>query len=101
MRKSGVQVVSYMAQNGQLVSGDADALARLAELQPQLAFVRAITPYTATDKQAPGLQRAGRAQVVVSDRGGRRGRRARAEVAQAFAPAAARTSPRATSPTCT
>src|SRR3954468_22505617 len=41
--KSGVEVVSYMAQNGQLVAGDDAALARLAELQPKLAFVRAVT----------------------------------------------------------
>ena len=54
VRKSGVQVVTYMAQNGQLVTGEAEAIARLGELQPELSFVRAITPYTGADKQAPG-----------------------------------------------
>ena len=59
-RKAGVHVVSYMAQNGQLVSGD-DAAARAPwpSWPPSTRFVRAVTPYTAADKQLPGLRRAG------------------------------------------
>ena len=40
---TGVSVVSYMAQNGQLVSGDDDALGALADLAGGASFVRALT----------------------------------------------------------
>ena len=62
VRKTGVEVVSYMAQNGQLVSGDAAALDRLGALLSTEPFVRAVTPYTAADKRLPGLDTAGRAR---------------------------------------
>ena len=77
VRKTGVQVVTYMAQNGQLVTGDDAALSRLAELLPSAAFVRAITPYTAADKKIAGLAHAGRTEVVVSTVAGDAGADAR------------------------
>src|SRR4051794_21687326 len=65
VRKTGVEVVSYMAQNGQLVSGGDAALRSLAKLSTSTRFVRTVTPYTAQDKLAAGLHRAGPQRVVV------------------------------------
>ena len=46
-----------MAQNGQLVAGEDAALKALAALSTEQSFMRAVTPYTAEDKQLPGLPR--------------------------------------------
>src|SRR4051794_4010337 len=86
VRKGGVRVVSYMAQNGQLVSGDDAALRTVAGLATSTRFVRAVTPYTAADKQLPGLRRAGAQRVVVETAAGPAGDAARAAVAAASAP---------------
>lgn len=80
VRGTGVQVVTYMAQNGQLVSGDHAALSALADLSTRRAFIRAVTPYTAADKLLPGLSKAGRTQVVVSTVAAKAGEPARAAV---------------------
>jgi subtilisin-like proprotein convertase family protein len=80
VRKTGVEVVSYMAQNAQLVSGDGAALAELAALSTREAFLRAVTPYTAADKQLPGLPSRGRADIVVSTVAGEAGAAARAAI---------------------
>jgi subtilisin-like proprotein convertase family protein len=86
VRKAGVHVVSYMAQNGQLVSGDDAALRTVAGLATSTRFVRAVTPYTAADKQLPGLRRAGAQRVVVETVAGPAGDAARTAVAAASAP---------------
>jgi subtilisin-like proprotein convertase family protein len=80
VRKTGVEVVSYMAQNGQLVSGDEAALDQLADLSTRAPFIRAITPFTAEDKQLPGLHHLGRTEIVVSTVAGDAGASARADV---------------------
>lgn len=80
LAKSGVQVVTYMAQNAELVYGDAAALNALARLSSE-PHVRAITPYTLSDKLAPGIAASGRAQVVVSTVAGANGNLARSDLA--------------------
>lgn len=80
VRKTGVEVVSYMAQNGQLVSGDGGALAKLADLSTKQGFIRAVTPYTPQDKQLPGLDRTGKSEVVITTVAGDAGASARAAV---------------------
>lgn len=84
---SGVEVVSYMAQNGQLVSGDAGSLSRLAQLAGTQPFIRAVTPYGASDKLLPGLARGGSTEVVVSTVAGKAGDAARAALAAVATPA--------------
>jgi subtilisin-like proprotein convertase family protein len=86
VRATGVEVVSYMAQNAQLVNGDNASLSRLAALSTRQPFVRAVTPYTAADKLLPGLARAGRAEVVVSTVDGAAGAAARTALSQASTP---------------
>lgn len=86
VRRTGVEVVSYMAQNGQLVSGDQAALSALARLFTRKPFIRAVTPYTTADKLLPGLAKAGSTEVVVSTVAGRDGASARAAVREAALP---------------
>ncbi len=83
VRKTGVEVVTYMAQNGYLVSGDDRALAALADLSTREAFIRATTPYTTADKTSPTLSRAGKVKAVVFTVAGAGGEAARADLAKA------------------
>ena len=50
LRRTGVRVVLYMAQNGYLVHGTAGDLGRAADLLGEYPAVRAVVPYTAADK---------------------------------------------------
>ena len=86
--RRGVEVVTYMAQNGQLVSGDAARARAARRAAAEARFVRAITPYTAADKRAPG-PRSGRAAPRSSSRPSpaTRAPSARAPVAQGLDPA--------------
>ena len=77
-----------MAQNGQLVSGEDAALKALAALSTEQSFIRAVTPYTAEDKQLPGLARSGRTEIVVSTVAGQGGAAARTAVGAASVPTA-------------
>ena len=85
---SGVEVVSYMAQNAQLVAGDSGALAALNQLATRRSFIRAVIPFDPSAKKRRGLHRAGEAQVVVSTVAGRAGNAARAEIARLSTPRA-------------
>lgn len=80
VRAAGAEVVTYMAQNAQLVSGDSSVLAALAELPARHRFIRAIVPYTTTDKMLPGLSLSGLTEVVISTVAGKAGAAARAEI---------------------
>ena len=80
--KSGARAVSYMAQNAQLVFGDESALEAVGRLAGEKRFIRAVTPFTATDKLLPGLPQDGRADVVVTTVAGEPGAAARADLAR-------------------
>lgn len=95
VRATGVEVVSYMAQNGQLVSGDSGALGALAKLAGAEPFIRAVTPYVvadklvldaSVDKRMPSLARSGSVDVVISTVAGKGGEAARAELARIAKP---------------
>jgi len=86
VRATGVEVVSYMAQNAQLVAGDSAALAALSALPSRRSFIRAVIPYPAMAKLRPGLQKSGAASVVVSTVAGKAGDAARTMLARVSRP---------------
>ena len=55
LQKTGVRIVTYMAQNGYLVHGSAAQLGAVGELVGADPAVRAVVPYTADDKVAAGV----------------------------------------------
>jgi subtilisin-like proprotein convertase family protein len=81
---TGVEFVSYMPQNAQLVIGDSGALAALSGLAASegKSFVRAVVPYGAMFKLRPGIAQSGVTQVVVSTAAGKAGATARADIAR-------------------
>lgn len=80
LAKQGVDIVTYMAENAELVYGDAAAMDRLESFAGE-PFVRAITPYVAADKRAPGLAATGTHVVTVSTVAGAGGGAARRRAA--------------------
>ena len=57
LRKTGVRVVTYMAQNAYLVHGSGEQLGRLGDLVGSDPAVRAVVPYTVADKLGAGVGR--------------------------------------------
>jgi hypothetical protein len=60
LRRTGARVVTYMAENGYLVSASAEELAAVGALAGSDAAVRAVVPFTAADKLGAGVRSAGR-----------------------------------------
>jgi hypothetical protein len=80
LRGTGVRVVSYMAENGYLVSGSAGELAELSGLAASDPAVRAVVGYAAADKLGVGIKRGGRQRVAVQTLSGGEGSPARTRV---------------------
>lgn len=81
LRGTGVRVVTYMAENGYLVSGSAAELAAVSALVgPDPAF-RAVVEYTAADKLGAGVRQDGRQRLAVQTLSGADGSRVRGRVA--------------------
>ena len=80
LRKTGATVVTYMAQNAYIVYASGDESAALADFAADDA-VRALTPFTAADKTAPGIAGSGTAKVAVETVAGAPGAAARATLA--------------------
>jgi subtilisin-like proprotein convertase family protein len=80
VQATGVDIVTYMAQNAQLVAGDPAALAAVSQLAASRGYIRAVIPYTAAAKMLPGLQRAGSRKVVISTVAGKAGDASRAAI---------------------
>ena len=74
LRATGATVVTYMAQNAYLVYGEGNESASLAALGRQDEAVRAVTPFTAADKTAPGIDNSGTVKVAVETLAGDAGR---------------------------
>jgi hypothetical protein len=78
--KTGVRVVTYMAENGYLVSGSAEELAAVGALVRSEPAVRAAVPFTAADKLGAGVKSAGRQRLAVQTLSGGDGSPARTRV---------------------
>jgi subtilisin-like proprotein convertase family protein len=83
LRRTGVRVVTYMAENGYLVHGSARELGRAAGLRGADPAVRAVVPYVTGDKLGPGVKPAGRQKLAVQTLSGADGAVVRARVARA------------------
>jgi hypothetical protein len=80
LRGTGVRVVSYMAENGYLVSGSPGELGELSGLAVSDPAVRAVVGYTAADKLGTGLEQSGHQRVAVQTLSGGEGSAARTRV---------------------
>ena len=80
LRRTGVRVVTYMAENGYLVRGSAEELAVVGALVGADAAVRAVVPFTAADKLAAGVRSEGRQRLAVQSLSGGDGSPARGRV---------------------
>jgi subtilisin-like proprotein convertase family protein len=79
LEKTGVRVVTYMAENGYLVQGSAGQLSDLGALVGSDPAVRAVVPYRVADKIAAGVG-SGEERLAVQTLSGADGAGARAEV---------------------
>jgi subtilisin-like proprotein convertase family protein len=82
LSKTGVRVVTYMAQNGYLVQGSARQLDQLGALVGADPAVRAVVPYRTSDKIASGVG-SGEQRLAVQTLSGADGAEARTAVADA------------------
>jgi subtilisin-like proprotein convertase family protein len=80
LRRTGVLVVTYMAENGYLVRGSGEELAAVAELVGTDAAVRAVVPFEAADKLGAGVRSEGRQRLAVQTLSGADGSAARNRV---------------------
>ena len=82
LRATGVRVVSYMAENAELVHAEGDARAALRDYVASAAEVRGAFPLSARDKLAPGVAGSGRVSVAIQTLSGADGAAARDRVEQ-------------------
>ena len=81
LRRTGVRVVTYMAENGYLVSGSAKELVALSALAGSDPAIRAVVGYTAADKLGAGVRQDGRQRLAVQTLSGPVGAPARTRAA--------------------
>jgi subtilisin family serine protease len=81
LRATGVRIVTYMAENGYLVSGSAEELAAVSALVDSDPAVRVLVEFTAADKLGAGVRQDGRQRLAVQTLSGADGSRVRGRVA--------------------